>query len=154
MMILLDIDGVLVTTAAWRPVEILADGFMKFNGKAAANLQKLILETGATIVLTTTHRINYSTDTWKDIFKLRGISANTISKINDRNSIPVMLDRATEIKEWFHNGGNKQHFVVIDDDPSLNGLPTILKNKCVITKPLIGLDEEATTSALRILRVN
>ena len=154
MIILLDIDGVLVTTPSWRTTEILGDGFMKFNERAAINLQQLIIKTGADIVLTTTHRINYSIDAWKDIFQQRGILTNSISKLNDKTSIQTMLDRASEIKEWFDKGGERHNFVIIDDDLSLNDLPTILKEKCVMTKSLIGLDEEATSNALKILQTN
>lgn len=152
MTILLDIDGVLVTTPSWRSTEILADGFMKFNEKAAANLQRLVAETKADIILTTTHRVSYSIDTWKDIFKQRGILGNAISKINNKNSVRDMLDRATEIKDWYDKIGDQYNFVVVDDDLSLNGLPAVLKSRCVITKPLIGLDEEATAKALKILQ--
>jgi HAD domain in Swiss Army Knife RNA repair proteins len=60
MTILLDIDGVLVTTPSWRTTEILSDGFMKFNEAAVTNLRRLITETNADIILTTTHRITYS----------------------------------------------------------------------------------------------
>jgi 16S rRNA C1402 (ribose-2'-O) methylase RsmI len=154
MTILLDIDGVLVTTPSWRNTEILADGFMKFNEKAATNLQRIIIETEADIILTTTHRINYSIDTWKDVFKQRDILTNSISKLNDKTSIQAMSHRATEIKEWFDNGGYKHNFVIIDDDLSLNSLPAVLKAKCVITRPLIELDEEATNNALKILQTN
>lgn len=154
MKILLDIDGVLVTTPAWRSTEILADGFMKFNENAANNLQRLITKTDAEIILTTTHRITYSLDIWKDIFKERGILINSISKLSDKISVETMLDRAGEIKEWFEINGDKNNFVIIDDDLSLNGLPEIIKDKCVMTKPLIGLDEEATIKALKILQTN
>ena len=151
MTILLDIDGVLVTTPPWRSAEILADGFMKFNNKAASNLQRLIVETNANIVLTTTHRINYPIDTWKDIFRLRGIFTNSISKLNDKSSIQTMSDRATEIKEWFDKDGDNHNFAIIDNDLSLNDLPVIIKDKWVMTKSLIGLDEEARLNALKIL---
>ena len=151
MIILLDIDGVLVTTPSWRATEILSDGFMKFNDNAATNLQRLITETEADIVLTSTHRVNYPIETWKNIFRHRGILTNSISKLNEKLSIETMLDRATEIKEWFDNGGHKYNFVVIDDDVSLNGLPAVIKSKCVLTSPLIGLNEEATNNALKIL---
>src|SRR5689334_7817100 len=144
MIILLDIDGVLVTTPSWRATEILADGFMKFNDNAAANLQRLITETEADIVLTSTHRVNYSIETWKNIFRQRGIVTNSISKVNEKKSIETMLDRATEIKEWFDSGGHKYNFVIIDDDLSLHGLPAAIKSKCVMTSPLIGLNEEAS----------
>ncbi|QNA43065.1 HAD domain-containing protein [Lacibacter sediminis] len=151
MIILLDIDGVLVTTPSWRATEILADGFMKFNDNAATNLQRLIIETEADIVLTSTHRVNYSIETWKKIFRQRGILTNSIAKLNEKKSIETMLNRATEIKEWFDNGGHKYNFVIIDDDLSLNDLPVAIKSRCVITSPLIGLNEDATNNALKIL---
>lgn len=154
MIILLDIDGVLVTTPSWRATDILADGFMKFNENAAANLQRLIIETEADIVLTSTHRVNYPIETWKAIFRKRGILTNSISKFNEKTSIETTLDRATEIKEWFDNGGHKYNFVIIDDDLSLNGLPAVIKSKCVMTSPLIGLNEEATNKALKILQAS
>ena len=71
MTILLDIDGVLVTTPSWKQVEHLSDGFMKFSDVAVSNLATLYKETKASVVLTTTHRINYSENQWKEIFKFR-----------------------------------------------------------------------------------
>jgi hypothetical protein len=59
MTILLDIDGVLFTTPIWQQVEILKDGFMKFNENATDNLALLYHKTKANIVLTSTHRIKY-----------------------------------------------------------------------------------------------
>ncbi len=61
-----------------------------------------------------------------------------------------MSDRATEIKEWVDKHEN-EHFVIIDDDISINSLPPEIKDKCVLTKPMIGLDEEATENAFNIL---
>ena len=99
MIILLDIDGVLVTTPAWRAVKLDTDGFLKFNEKAAGNLAKLISQTNASIVLTTTHRINYSIEQWKDIFKNRGINPSSISKVNQLKTLNNKVERAAEIKE-------------------------------------------------------
>lgn len=45
MTILLDIDGVLVTTPSWKSTEQLSDGFMKFNENAADNVAILFKET-------------------------------------------------------------------------------------------------------------
>ena len=154
MIILLDIDGVLVTTPPWRPTESLADGFMRFNDYAAKYLHLLIEKTGADIVLTSTHRINYSIEGWKNIFSLRGIHTNSISRLNQIKTIQDMLSRAIEIKEWFDNEGAQHNFVIIDDDPSLNDFPLFLKQKWVKTKPLIGFNEEAMTEAFKILQLN
>ena len=147
MTILLDIDGVLVTTPSWRATEHLPDGFLKFNEKAASNLSRIIDKTNAGIVLTTTHRISYSVDKWKELLQTRGIFPSSITKLNDLTTLSDMADRATEIKEWV----DKQS---IDDDLSINSLPTSIKEKFVLTKPMIGLDEEATLQAIKILLDN
>jgi hypothetical protein len=152
MTILLDIDGVLVTTPAWRTAELETDGFLRFNDKAVKNLARILTETNATIVLTTTHRVNYSIEEWEAIFKIRGIFPFSVSKVNDIKAVSDMADRATEIKEWVEKQTVSQPFVIIDDDPSINDLPSTIKEKCVLTKSMIGLDEESTIKTLDILR--
>ncbi len=152
MTILLDVDGVLVTTPGWRTTEQLEDGFLKFNDKAAKNLARIVDETKAAIVLTTTHRINYSLTEWKTLLQNRGIYPTSISKLNDITTLDGMANRATEIKEWVDKQMENESFVIIDDDLSLNMLPSSIKDKCVMTKPMIGLDEEAALKALNILR--
>ena len=151
MKILLDIDGVMVTTPSWRIPELHADGFLKFNEQAAKNLASIIDQTNAEIVLTTTHRISYSIDQWIKIFQLRGINPVSVAKINDAESLSAMFIRAVEIKEWVDSGETDEKFVVIDDDLSINDLPDYIKNKCVLTKPMIGLDNEVMEKALEIL---
>ena len=154
MTILLDIDGVLETTPSWRQAEIHSDGFMKLNEKALENLSILHKRTKASIVLTTTHRINYDEKKWKEIFKLRGFNFETISKLNDKTEISQLVDRGTEIKEWVENKGEGQNYVIIDDDQSINALPEYIKERWVATRPSIGFDKEALEKALLILTVN
>ncbi len=60
MLILLDIDGVMLSASSWKPVERLDDGFSSFNPRAVLSLQRIISETGASIVLTTSHKSTYS----------------------------------------------------------------------------------------------
>ena len=121
--ILLDIDGVLVTTPPWRPAEIQEDGFMIFNMRAAANLSTLITETKASIVLTTSHRISYSNDEWKDIFLRRGITVSAIAKVNGCSSLQDMGNRGFEIEQWVAQQGSQEVFVIIDDDRQLETYP-------------------------------
>ena len=154
MTVLLDIDGVLVTTPGWRITEQHSDGFLKFNDRAEKNLIRLITETNASIVLTTTHRITYSIEKWKEIFNNRGIPVETIEKVNTKQAVGDMLDRGNEIKEWVDNFGIGRSFVIIDDDLSINALPLEIKDKWVMTKSMIGLDEDGTDRALKILRGN
>lgn len=152
MIILLDIDGVLVTTPSWKAAELLDDGFLKFNERASGNLARIVEETKADIVLTTTHRISYSIEEWKVLLNARGIYPNFISKLNNVTTLTGMASRAIEIKEWIDNYAMNRKFVIIDDDLSINDLPGSIKEKCVLTKPLIGLDDEATQKVLNILR--
>jgi hypothetical protein len=149
--ILLDIDGVLVTTPPWKPTEQLSDGFMKFNETATKNLKVLFEEANASIVLTTTHRINFEEDKWKEIFKMRGLDFIKISKLNDKTQLFELLDRATEIKEWVEKYGQNKNYLIIDDDLSINGLPENIKERWVMTKPLLGFDGEALEKALTII---
>jgi hypothetical protein len=152
VIILLDIDGVLVTTPSWKAAELFDDGFLKFNERASGNLARIVEETKADIVLTTTHRISYSIEEWKVLLNARGIYPNFISKLNNVTTLTGMASRAIEIKEWIDNYAMNRKFVIIDDDLSINDLPGSIKEKCVLTKPLIGLDDEATQKVLNILR--
>ena len=151
MTILLDIDGVLVTTPSWKAAEQLPDGFLKFNDRASRNLARLIDATNASIVLTTTHRISFTVDKWKELFRARGIHVESIKKLNEVTSVNGMSRRSVEIKEWVDKQDKNEKFVIIDDDLSINNLPAEIKKKCVLTKSLIGLDEDGVDKALNIL---
>jgi len=154
MTILLDIDGVLVTTPSWQKPEFLSDGFMKFNDSSAKNLAFILDKTKASIVLTTTHRTNHSIDNWKTLLANRGIVTSEITIINNKTSLTEFSDRLTEIKEWVHLYGDHNKYVIIDDDSSLQDLPMAIKSNWVKTSPLIGLDDEATDKVMAILITN
>jgi hypothetical protein len=154
MVILLDLDGVLITTPSWRAVETEADGFFKLNAHAVQNLATILTETNAALVLTTSHRINYSLTEWAAFFKTRGLLPSTITKVNDCTTLPPAGSRANEIAAWVATQVTNTNYVVLDDDLSLHGLPSTIKSRCVLTKPLIGLDTEATQRVLHILQGN
>ena len=151
MTILLDIDGVLVTTPPWKDVEIGKDGFMLFNKASAQNLADILTETNAAVVLTNTHRVNYSIEKWKAIFKERGISINVLTKINDVTAIDDMQDRRLEVIQWVELNGQEKNYVILDDDPTLNNLPSFMKNKWITTKPFVGIDDEVKRKTLKVL---
>ena len=71
--------------------------------------------------------------------------------MNDRTRLPPPGARATEIAAWVAQAGTPANYVIVDDDLSLHGLPTVLKSRCVFTKPLVGLDADATQRVLHIL---
>lgn len=138
MLLFLDIDGVMVPAKGWKSPEFLNDGFPAFSGKATFTLQRLVSE-DVSIILTTSHKANYSIEEWKSIFKNRGIQ---IEKIKSLSGNVDNLSRKQEIVNWFNMNIIDEDFVIIDDDTSLNELPGFLKEHLILTSPYIGLTEE------------
>ncbi|RZJ49519.1 MAG: hypothetical protein EOO44_18115 [Flavobacterium sp.] len=150
MLILLDIDGVMVPANSWKRPEILSDGFFAFSNKSSKALQKIISETSADILLSTSHKNSFSIKEWHEIFKLRGIDTNNINRLSENLSY---LNRKEEIINWYDSIlFNQDNFVIIDDDKSLNGLPDFLKHRLVLTSPLVGLTDELASYAISILK--
>lgn len=149
MLILLDIDGVMLSASSWKPVERLDDGFSNFNPRAVSSLQRIISKTGASIVLTTTHKSTYSLYQWHNIFKKRGINVSIVGKLDDNTTF---LSRKEEILNWQFKNKGINDYVIIDDDKSLNGLPINIKNKLILTSPMVGLTNDDALSAIETLR--
>lgn len=145
MLLYLDIDGVMVPANSWRKPEILEDGFPQFSFKAIKSLNRIISISSADIVLTTSHKYKYSLNEWTNIFKRRNININKISRLpkNIRN-----LNRKEELMLWFKNNKDKNKFLIIDDDKSLNALPLYLKNNLIQTSGSVGLTEYLADEAI------
>jgi len=137
MLIFLDIDGVMVPAKGWQRPELLSDGFPVFSLNAVNALKKLITK-GTTIILTTSHKSRYNLKEWKAIFSKRGLNNFKLEKLNENID---NLNRKEEVLNWFASNKLPTDFIIIDDDTSLNDLPLYLKEKLILTKPLIGLNE-------------
>lgn len=151
MIILLDIDGVLVTTPPWRKVEILQDGFMQFNETASKLIASLIADTQASVVLTTSHNHLFSIAAWTNMLTARGIVCQHISRIADSVDLPTTTERCQLIQAWFETIQPNEPFLIIDDDPSLHNLPMQLKQRWIQPKFLIGFDAHCLMQAEKIL---
>lgn len=138
MLLFLDIDGVMVPAKGWKNPELLNDGFPAFSRRASDALQHLMSE-NVTIMLTTSHKANFSIEEWKSIFRNRGIHTNKIERLPENID---NLNRKDEIVNWFKVNNTEENFIIIDDDTSLNDLPDYLKAHLVQPSPLIGLTEE------------
>lgn len=147
MLIFLDIDGVMVPAKGWKNPELLNDGFPAFSSKSSRALQSLMSK-DTTVILTTSHKSNYTIDDWESIFRKRGIN---IEKIKTLDSNANNLSRKDEISNWFKANNINEPFVIIDDDKSLNSLPDFLKKNLILTSPLIGLTDEHLENIRTIL---
>jgi putative lipoic acid-binding regulatory protein len=142
MLIFLDIDGVMTPIKGWSRPRILEDGFPAFSDKAVNAIRKVLTKNqNVRIVLTTSHKGNYSRQQWIKIFLNRGIDHQNLDKLNNNST---NLSRREEILSWLaeHNLNDDEAIMIIDDDKSLFDLPAALKLKLVNTSPMIGLTEE------------
>jgi hypothetical protein len=137
MYILLDIDGVMVPTKSWQKQILLSDGFPAFSEGAVKVLQE-ILTNKCTVVLTTSHKSRFTQDEWQLIFKRRGIRLPHLQTLVENNRF---VNRREEVLNWLKSNSVIDNFIILDDDTSLNDLPSNMKSHLVLTKTMIGLTE-------------
>lgn len=138
MLIFLDIDGVMVPAKSWKSPELLDDGFPAFSVSASLALRQLIAN-NVTVMLTTSHKSNFTIQQWQNIFKKRGIEIPLLKSLPDNKT---MLSRKDELLRWFNQNPIDEEFLIIDDDSSLNDLPIELKKHLIQPSPYIGLSED------------
>ena len=139
MLVFLDIDGVMAPAKSWQRPDILEDGFVDFSSKAVTVLQDILAQNpNSTIILTTSHKSRFSLSQWKIIFERRGLNVNKLESLNDNTDFH---SRKIEILNWFDSNDVQEDFIIIDDDKSLNDLPTFYKDRLILTSSLVGLNE-------------
>jgi len=150
MLILLDIDGVMLPANSWSKPEILEDGFPMFNSRSVRALHKILAETNASLLLTTSHKGKYTATQWRNIFKVRGIDAGKIDRLPSNS---LEYSRKDEILDWYRTKHvPDEDFVILDDDKKLNDLPIDIKNNLVLTSASVGLTDELADNAISILK--
>ena len=151
MLVFLDIDGVMVPAKSWKNPEILDDGFAVFSPKAVNALKKIIRETQAGLVLTTSHKSRYSLPDWVEIFAKRGIVISNLTKLSESLS---QLSRKQELLNALNGTNVDRNFIIIDDDLSLNDLPQNLKERLILTNGMVGLTDQLADKAITMLKDN
>ena len=158
----LDIDGVL-NTGWWysqmdRNTPKDKYGYA-FDPRSVANLKKILEETGAEIVISSSWKsfgLSELEDMWQERRlpgKLIGITPNSVSDemlLNaDLDHMELFHIRGMEIKEWLDkHGKNVSHYVIIDDMD--NFLPE-QQSHFVQTDPEVGITEKGSDMAIKIL---
>ena len=144
--ILLDFDGVMIPSKPWKPVPLMSDGFYEFSSVSIRGLNRIVNDTGAEIILITSHKTSYPNSEWVKMFETRGIEGK-VSRLDDSL---IHSKRINEVSNWF-NLNLDSKFVILDDDKSLNDLPHIIKNHLVLCDSGVGLTEEKVELAIKIL---
>lgn len=145
--LLLDLDGVLITSPPWRKDEQDTDGYSKFKQNCVQNLNTLLLKVDFRILLTSSRRKGKTLHEFNEIFARRKIG-KPISGF-----LPVYEDcknRKEEILQFLKENV-VNNFLIIDDDKSLSDLDSEIKNRLVQTEFLLGFNDEKLTEAVRIV---
>ena len=149
-LLILDLDGVLITTPTWKSDEIDTDGYSKFNHQCVKNLNKFLSEFEFEIWLSSTRRTVKTLEEFNDIFKNRNIEKSINGFVPEYKDCMTRKDEVLRfIKE--HKTSN---FLIIDDDKSLNGLDEKYKKKLVLTELLKGFDMEKLELAIKKTKEN
>lgn len=132
--ILLDLDGVMITTKPWESDFILADDFAEFNPRAVVKLNQLLKETGYDIVLTSARRYVHDIDQMNEFFKTRGIEGQIIDYL-PLYDVNLRYSRFDEVMRYLQKH-RPNNYLMIDDDKSMNRFGT---DNLILTDPMIGL---------------
>lgn len=146
MKILLDIDGVMIPARSWQSYDIDSDGFGMFSKKAVEGLNEILKSSiNPEIILTTSHKHNFTLNKWKNIFSIRGIQITSLNRLST-NSLDI--SRFEEIRQWYLLNQNVP-FIIIDDEKRLNEFDSNFKDDhLVLTNSTIGLNTLATSEAI------
>ena len=118
--IFLDIDGVLNPQVDYEIDDLLKNNGVKtkrnyktFSKRCMDNLNDLIKETGAKVVISSTWRIGYSQEMLQKHFESQGFEY----KILDYTpSLGYDTVRGNEIRSWLNKHKDIENYVIIDDD--------------------------------------
>lgn len=143
--ILLDFDGVMVKNQPWKKIDLLDDGFYKFDDVAIENLKRIIKETLCDIVIISSHKVRFTDSEWNEIFKRRGITTS-IKTIDNKTN------KKEEIINWV-NKNKSSLYIIIDDDKTLNDLTSNIKDRFVLIDSGVGLTKEKTDIIIEKLNI-
>ncbi|WP_194510032.1 HAD domain-containing protein [Psychroserpens luteus] len=137
-LLILDLDGVLITNPSWKSDRIDSDGYSEFNESCVENLNQLLTLTEFDIWLSSTRRTVKTLTEFNLIFKNRGINKEIVG------FLPEYADcknRKEEVQKFIAEY-KPSDFLIIDDDKSLNGLENGIKEKLILTDLIKGFDLE------------
>ena len=158
--IFLDIDGVL--NPKWWISKKPSDKYgVFFEANAVANLEKIIVETGADIVISSSWK-NMGFSVVQSMWKDRKLPGKVIDVTPDYMSDKMLLNadlndtdidhlyiRGCEIKGWLElHGADVSHYVIIDD---MDDVIPEQQSHLVQTDPEIGISDWDATMAIMIL---
>uniref|UniRef100_UPI00188F2F5D HAD domain-containing protein n=1 Tax=Pararhodonellum marinum TaxID=2755358 RepID=UPI00188F2F5D len=142
-LLILDLDGVLLTNPSWRADRIHPDGYSDFDESCVENLNQLLTFAHFEIWLSSSRRTAKTLTEFNVIFKNRGIQKEIAGFLPE---YAECKNRQEEISK-FINEFNVSDFLIIDDDKSLNGLESEIKEKLILTELTKGFNSDKLKEA-------
>ncbi len=146
--LILDLDGVLITTPIWKADKIDSDGYSEFNMNCVDNLNKLLQQSDFEIWLSSTRRTVKTLSEFNRIFENRNIKSHIKGFLPEYHECK---NRKDEIIRFIEES-KFSDFLIIDDDKSLNGLDEIHKEKLILTELQKGFDMEKLELAIKKIK--
>lgn len=146
--LILDLDGVLITTPIWKADKIDSDGYSEFNMNCVDNLNKLLQQSDFEIWLSSTRRTVKTLSEFNRIFENRNIKSHIKGFLPEYQECK---NRKDEIIRFIEES-KFSDFLIIDDDKSLNGLDEIHKEKLILTELQKGFDMEKLELAIKKIK--
>ena len=130
-----------------------------FDPRAVANLKRIVEETGADIVMSSSWKcmgLSQVQEMWSGrnlpgkIIGITPSSGNDETLLDDgTDSIDRFHIRGEEIKEWLTKHGKRvSHYVIIDD---MDNMLSEQQSHFVQTNPEVGITEDDADNAVKIL---
>lgn len=138
IILILDLDGVLITTSPWKADEMDSDGYSVFNVECVQNLNSLLELAKFDIWLSSTRRTVKTLQEFNAIFEHRQIKQSIEGFLPEYTNCNSRKDEVIE----FLNEKNPSNYLIIDDDKSLNDLNTIMKTNLISTDLVIGFNNQ------------
>ena len=139
--LLLDLDGVLITTSPWKPDVIDLDGYSQFNASCIENLNTLLVFRDFDIWLSSSRRTNTTLERFNELFEYRKIRQPIIGFLPPNEHYD---SRCVEISRWLQ-AIQTNNYLIIDDDKSLLDFKD--SKRLVLTKYLLGFNGEKLEEA-------
>lgn len=154
--VFLDIDGVLNYEHFVRSNDGVSDNFnlmgrfewyiSMFNRNCVMQLNRILRETGAKVVLSSSWRKMFDVETIQEFLEAKGFEGELIDKTPNHGQRPC---RGEEIQEWLEDHPEVEAFVVLDD--ALDVYPHA--DRWVQTfYEGYGLTEECADKAIKLLK--
>lgn len=147
--LILDLDGVLITSPSWKSDELDSDGYSKFNENCVRNLNQLLSKYDFEIWLSSTRRTVKKIGEFNEIFSRRNIITPIVGFVPNYLNCKT---RRNEI-EKFVKEYQISRYLIVDDDKSLNGLESEQKTNLILTEFHKGFDSEKLEQAIQIMEL-